>query len=188
MAQDLRSDRALISAINAGPPGAEEAFEALYLRHRAWCARVARRMTPDEAEAMDLVQEAFLTLLEQFPGYEPRGEVTSFLYAVMRHRALTAGRRRGRERRARVGLQLRLARTDEPRTPDEPPDTQRVRAAIDRLPPPQREALLMRIVDGMSVAEVAAALDVPEGTVKSRLHHALAALRKDPDAQAAHGD
>ncbi|MCH8271334.1 MAG: hypothetical protein IH985_09030, partial [Planctomycetes bacterium] len=43
----------------------------------------------------------------------------------------------------------------------------------------QREVLLMRIVDGMATAEIAAALGIPPGTVKSRLHHALKGLRAD---------
>jgi RNA polymerase sigma-70 factor (ECF subfamily) len=52
-------------------------------------------------------------------------------------------------------------------------------AAMAGLPDIQREVVLMRFVDDMTVAEIAAALIVPEGTVKSRLHHAIAALRKD---------
>ncbi len=50
---------------------------------------------------------------------------------------------------------------------------------LSRLPGPQREVLLMRAVDGMTLGEIAAALDIPVGTVKSRLHHALATLRAD---------
>ena len=52
------------------------------------------------------------------------------------------------------------------------------------LPEPQREALLMRFVDDMSLAEIAAALSIPVGTVKSRLHNSLAALRRDPRTRA----
>ena len=50
-------------------------------------------------------------------------------------------------------------------------------AAVSKLPDGQREVLLMRVVDEMSVTEIALALGVPEGTVKSRLHHAVGALR-----------
>jgi RNA polymerase sigma-70 factor (ECF subfamily) len=48
------------------------------------------------------------------------------------------------------------------------------------LPEAQREVLLMRFVDGMSLQEIAAALSIPEGTVKSRMHNALSALKSDP--------
>ena len=52
--------------------------------------------------------------------------------------------------------------------------------ALDGLPEEQREVLLLRFVDGLSLAEVAEAMDIPLGTVKSRLHNALTALRRDP--------
>ena len=58
---------------------------------------------------------------------------------------------------------------------------------MGRLPDGQREVLLMRVVDDMAVAEIALALGIPEGTVKSRLHHALAALRDDPGARESFG-
>ena len=51
---------------------------------------------------------------------------------------------------------------------------------LSMLPPGQRQVLLMRFVDDMTLAEIALALEIPEGTVKSRLHNALAALRDDP--------
>ena len=50
---------------------------------------------------------------------------------------------------------------------------------LSALPETHREVLLMRFVDGMSLAEVAAALSIPEGTVKSRIHNAIATLRTD---------
>ena len=55
-----------------------------------------------------------------------------------------------------------------------------LRAAVASLPEGQREVLLMRFVDDMSMNEIALALSIPVGTVKSRLHNALAALRADP--------
>jgi RNA polymerase sigma-70 factor (ECF subfamily) len=60
-------------------------------------------------------------------------------------------------------------------------------AALAGLSPPQREVVLMRFVDDLELAEIAAALDVPLGTVKSRLHHALARLRDDPGTRDAFG-
>ena len=51
---------------------------------------------------------------------------------------------------------------------------------MSSLPAAQREVLLLRYADDMNLGEIAAALDVPAGTVKSRLHHALRALREDP--------
>ena len=60
-------------------------------------------------------------------------------------------------------------------------DTGRAQLAgvLAGLPEAQREVLMLRFVDGLSLSEIAAALDVPLGTVKSRLHNALSALRQD---------
>jgi RNA polymerase sigma-70 factor (ECF subfamily) len=65
--------------------------------------------------------------------------------------------------------------------PQEQTDDQRsdLAAALSALPDEQREVLLMRFVDDMSLQEVAAALNIPVGTVKSRLHRALRMLRDD---------
>ena len=56
-------------------------------------------------------------------------------------------------------------------------------AVLAALPPGQREALLMRFVDGMTLTEIAAALRIPCGTVKSRMHNALQTLRQDDRAR-----
>lgn len=176
---DPRSDDDLVRAINAGPPGAEPAFEALYRRHRDWALRVAGRLTRTHADAADITQEAFITLLRQFPGFRLRGKLTTFLYPVLRNRALALSRKR------RILSLDGASRPDaDPASPpiDLPDDLAPLRAAVDDLPDPQRDVLLMRLVDDMDVAEVAAALAIPEGTVKSRLHAALAALRADPRA------
>jgi RNA polymerase sigma-70 factor (ECF subfamily) len=53
-------------------------------------------------------------------------------------------------------------------------------AVVSGLPETHREVVLMRFVDGLTLEEIGQALDIPLGTVKSRLHNALAALRKDP--------
>jgi RNA polymerase sigma-70 factor (ECF subfamily) len=60
----------------------------------------------------------------------------------------------------------------------------RLNQAISRLPAIHAEVLLMRFVDDLSMEEIGAALGVPPGTVKSRLHHAIAKLQADPDAAA----
>ncbi|MEZ6234276.1 MAG: sigma-70 family RNA polymerase sigma factor [Phycisphaerales bacterium] len=190
MPEDPRSDAELVRAINRGPPGAEAAFEALYRRHRDWALRVARRLGAAGVDPADLVQEAFITLLGQFPGFQLRAKLTTFLYPVLRNRALAAGRKR---RALRLGgdaaeEQQRFA-AGAGAGRDEggegvAPAYASLREAVEELPEAQREVLLMRLVDQMDVREVALALGVPEGTVKSRLHHALASLRGDPRAAA----
>lgn len=175
MTADARTDAELVEAINRGPPGAEAAFASLYARHRDFVLRVARRMTDNDAAAADLAQDAFLALLDRFPGFELRARMTTYLYAVIRNRAASMAR----GKRARIGVfDADIAAASGGMA--DPEGLAELRAAVDRLPEGQREVLVMRIVDGMSVGDVAMALGVPTGTVKSRLHAALGSLRDHP--------
>jgi RNA polymerase sigma-70 factor (ECF subfamily) len=149
------------------------AFEALYRRHRDWVVRLARRFTGSEHDALDVLQETFAYLLRKLPGLRLTARMTTFLYPVVRHLSIDALRRRRRHAPAE-------ALPDAPDPAEPQADREELAAVLAALPEPQREAVLMRYVDGMSLAEIAEALDVPLGTVKSRLHNALRALREDP--------
>ena len=168
---DPRSDLELVEAANRGDAGA---FEALYRRYRDWAARLACRFTRSADEAADVVQETFLYLLKKFPGFKLTAHMTTFLYPVVKHIAINL-RRRG----------MRFAQGGDPFDSVEAPREKsagrgELAAALGALPEPQREVVLMRFVDSMTLAEISAALDIPLGTVKSRLHNALSILRDDP--------
>lgn len=174
--QDHRTDEQLVAEVNAGPPGAEPAFEAIFRRHKDFCYRTALRITRDPHAALDAVQETFIHLARQFPGFRLAGKMSTYLYPVVRHRALGLARR---ERRSPDPDRLRFP--DPPPAPgDDPPDLGALRAAIDDLPDAHREVLLLRVVEGLDVSATAQALGIPTGTVKSRLHKALRTLREDP--------
>jgi RNA polymerase sigma-70 factor (ECF subfamily) len=98
----------------------------------------------------------------------------TFLYPVVKNLSIAARRKSRR-------LQLDSDVLDTIAAPDEAPPPGRVElaAALSMLPGIHREVLLMRFVDNMTLDEMAAALGIPVGTVKSRLHDALAALRED---------
>lgn len=173
---DERSDEELIDACNAGDAAA---FDELYHRYRDWAVRVAYRFAGDREEALDIMQESFAYLLSKFPGFRLSARLTSFMYVVIKHNAL-AGRRKQRRRPSAISG----GGVPEGAAPDPAPTDREGAAAlarlVDRLPDSHREVLLMRAVDGMSMQEIAAALSIPVGTVKSRLHTALATLRLDP--------
>jgi RNA polymerase sigma-70 factor (ECF subfamily) len=174
---DPRSDQELVDACNAGDA---EAFGAIYRRYRGWAIGVAYRFTGERESALDVAQEAFVYLLSRFPGFRlSGGGLAALLYVALRNGAYTRARRRRSAARwdgGGAGTPVRgEGLLDEA--------SGRLREAVEALPEGQREVLLMRVVDGMSVREIARALSVPEGTVKSRLHHALAALRSDPRAR-----
>ena len=166
----MQDDQELITRAAAGDTAA---FEALYLRYREFVYRLAFRFVRDEAAALDVSQEVFTFLIRKIPTLRLTGKLSTYLYPAVKNIALTQKRRVARER-GEAAVERGVG--DLPGV--EPGDRDLVRA-IEGLPEPQREVLLMRIVDEMSVEEVAMALSIPQGTVKSRLHLALASLRED---------
>ena len=172
---DPRSDTDLVAAANAGEAGA---FEALYRRYHDRVARLAGRLVGDESDAADVAQEAFLYWLGKFPGFELRASVMTFLYPAVKHLAVAARKRRATSDEAAAG---------ESAAPPVDRSADSLREVVGGLPEAQREALLLRVVDGFSLEEIATATGVPLGTVKSRLHHAVATLREDPKVRAYFG-
>ncbi|MDB5358683.1 MAG: sigW 5 [Phycisphaerales bacterium] len=166
-----RSDEQLVAALNAGD---SFAFDALYYRHRDWVVRLATRFTGNADDALDVLQETFAYLFRKFPGFVLSAKMTTFLYPVVRNLSIAARKKRTRERgEEHIG--------DPTADPPEPGnDRAELAIVLAALPEAQREVLLMRFVDAMSLQEIAAALSIPEGTVKSRMHNALNALKADP--------
>lgn len=176
--RDPRSDEALVEICNRGGRDAAGAFESLYRRHRDYVLRIALRFTDDRELAADALQDVFTWLLRQFPppgsGLTLTARLSTFLYPVAKNSTITL---------------LRKARriVDGGIEPDELPAAAESGAGADdldrllaRLPPERREILSLRFVDGLALEEIAQALEIPLGTVKSRLHLAIKALRDDP--------
>jgi len=157
-----------------GSPAAD-AFEALYRRHRDWVANAAYRFTRDRDLALDVMQDVFMCLLGKFPGFVLTAKLTTFLYPVIKHTSQEALRKAGRYQSASDSL-LELPA---PQVADDGDDCD-IKRILTRLPGHQREVLLLRFVDGMTLEEISLALGIPVGTVKSRAHNAIRTLRADP--------
>ena len=168
-----RSDLELIAAINGGD---SVAFEALYLRYRDWVVGLACRFTGDETAALDVLQETFLYLLKKFPGFRLTSNFKTFLYPVVKHLAIST-RDKARRYQATEAEMAQIERTQAPVASSNSDDLQQI---LSRLSEEHREVLLLRFVDGLDLSEISRATDTPIGTVKSRLHNALATLRADP--------
>lgn len=172
------TDQQLVDRANAGEAAA---FDTLYQRYKDWAFRLALRETGrDEGLAADAVQDSFLYLLKKFPGFELQAKLTTFLYPVVKHNAQSADRKR--RRKTPSGPQTDSA--DETDSEPEPDRLDGLRSILDTLPEHQREVVFMRFLDDMSLNEIALALGIPLGTVKSRLHHAIGALREEPACRA----
>ena len=171
--QDNRNDEQLIAALNGGDLSA---FDALYYRHRDWVMRLALRFTSNHADALDVLQETFAYFFGKFPGFLLSAKLTTFLYPVVKNLSIAARRKRSRH-------VSNKAIPDPPAAPAavDPADSRsELATALSALPETHREVVLLRFVDDMSLAEIGQSLRIPEGTVKSRLHNAIAALRSDP--------
>ena len=176
---NARTDEALVEAVNRGDV---EAFGVLYERHKLYCLRLARRYTSSETEAQDIVQETFAWFLTRFPGFELQAKLTTFLFPVVRNTALSRRRKGRREHAMGDGLPDRADAGAPPAVGVERAEAPReaVERVIAKLPEHQREVLLLRFADDLPLAKIATLLEIPVGTVKSRLHLGIAALCDDP--------
>jgi RNA polymerase sigma-70 factor (ECF subfamily) len=174
---DSRTDQQLVAEINGGDAAA---FEALYFRHRDWVVRLAHRFTGSEDLALDVMQETFLYLLRKFPGFRLTAQLKTFLYPAVKNLSIAARQKAGRYQSTEAEQEFLEQLPDSPALPGARSD---LAAALANLSEEHREVLLLRFVDGLPLAEIAEAVEVPLGTVKSRLHHALESLRNDPRAK-----
>lgn len=169
---DPRTDQELVDALNRGETAA---FDAFYFRYRDWVYRLAFRFTGSDADAADVLQETFKYLLSKTGRLTLTARMTTLLYPAVKNLSLAARRARARYVGSADAYTLPVPAAATEGTP-----RGELAAVLAGLSEAHRETVLMRFVDDMSLEEIAAALGVPVGTVKSRLHHALAMLREDP--------
>jgi len=175
---EVRTDQELIAAINRGDAAT---FEALYFRYRDWVVALALRFTGDHDAALDVLQETFLYVLKKFPGFRLTAQFKTFLYPAVRNLSIASRRKASRYQATANELEQLENFAAAPVSSSAAGDLDFVLAG---LPEEQREVLLLRFVDGLNLAEIATAMDIPLGTVKSRLHNALQSLRKDERTKA----
>ena len=181
------ADHALIAAIQAGDL---KAFEAFYRRYESVVFRTARSLTRDQMAAEDVVVETFLRAHAARDRIDPERPPVPWLQRIAVNLALNHRRRQrhGTVRLEDSGQELEEASAT-PESAVEGHETARALArCLDRLPGPARAAIVLRYVHGASLAEIADVLDCPLGTVKSRLHNGLLALRADLRHELALGD
>jgi RNA polymerase sigma-70 factor (ECF subfamily) len=156
----------------------EELLRALHQEHGdALFAHALRLASGDRQRAEDLVQETLLRAWKHPEALDPdRGSVRAWLFTTARHLAIDAWRRRS----ARLGEVVTDTLPEPPPEVDEADravEAWTVAEALGRLSAAHREVLVECFYGGRSVAEAAARLGVPPGTVKSRTHYALRSLR-----------
>jgi len=163
-----------------GARGDEEAFRLLVMRWERPVFAFLDRMLGSREEAQDLGQETFVRVFQQAGRYRADGRFRSWLFRIAGNLA------RSRLRRRKIVGWVPFDPFRHDRASDEPEPEERtlrgerqraVRAALERLPERQREALVLRRYHDMSQEEIAAAMDTTVAAVESLLSRAMAALR-----------
>jgi len=182
------TDRELVERAQKGDGAA---FAMLVERHQRQLYRLAMRMTGSEADAQEVLQEAFLNAYQKLPLFRGEAQFSSWLYRVAANSALM--RLRAQRRHPEISTeelpvgfldnqgQLPAAGENWARRPDDQLQSDELRrdiqAAVDALPELYRTVFLIRDVEGLSTEETAELLNISVPTVKTRLHRARIALR-----------
>jgi RNA polymerase sigma-70 factor (ECF subfamily) len=171
-----------LELLNKAGNGDSRAFHALVDRHANELFRLASSLSSSRSDAEDIVQETFLGAFRGIRKFDGRASVKTWLKRILVRQAARAWHQ-SRGLRKSVSLEA----VDTELRPSVSTRVPSATAAVDRkidmaavlrtLSPEYREILVLREYEQMSYAEIALALDVPQGTVESRLHRARAELR-----------
>jgi len=179
-------ERELVASCRTGDP---EAFAQLVRLHEGMVVSLAARLLGDVEEARDVAQEVFLQVYKRLGGFEGRSSLRTWIYRIAVNQCHNRRRfwsRRRRERELPLDdlalAPVSAAAGSRPATPYEETlrheRARQVQAALLELRFEHRAVLVLREVQGLTCEEVAVALGVPEGTVKSRLARAREAMRR----------
>ena len=185
------ADPELAAMVAAGDQGA---FEVLMRRHNRALYRTARSIVRDDAEAEDIVQESYLLAYRNAAGFRGDASLATWLTRIVVNEA--SGRLRTARRRADIvalvpgcghapGPGDEALDTTGAQAPEAPDDAalrsqarRLIEARIDALPGQLRTVFVLRAIEDLSVQETAAALGIPEATVRSQYFRARGALRE----------
>lgn len=185
-----------LACVRRAQKGDGAAFAELVTRHQRQLYRLALRMTQSEADAQEVMQEAFLNAWEKLPSFRGEAMFSSWLYRIAANAALMRLRRRRRAPDPLGDEPLELAgpkftadgqhqnpgQSDWSQRADEALMSrqlgERINIAVRRLPEEYRTVFLLKDVDGLSNEQIASVLELTVPAVKSRLHRARLALRE----------
>jgi RNA polymerase sigma-70 factor, ECF subfamily len=185
------SDEEVVRRVKAGEGGL---FELLMRRYNQRLYRVARSILRDEAEAEDVIQQAYVNAYMHLAQFADRAKFSTWLTRIAVHEALARLRRRGRLTEIDAMSDRDNARgvlTSHDLNPEQQAITGELRtaleASLDAIPEMYRTAFVLREVEGLSTSETAECLETSEDVVKTRLHRARALLRRELMARVGSG-
>jgi RNA polymerase sigma-70 factor (ECF subfamily) len=151
--------------------GSREALAELYARHWQRAQRAAYLVVHDATAAEDIAQEAFLAAVDNLDRFDRRRQFAPWLHRIVVNRAIDWGRREA--------LRASAGEPEERAAPShaEEPATGELMPALAQLPPEQRAVVVLRYLLGYTPGEIGRMLELPRGTVNSRLRRGLDRLR-----------
>ena len=159
-------------------------FERVALPHLEGLLRFARRLAKDPSSARDLVQETFLQAWRAFARLRPDSNVRAWLFRILVN--VHRGEGRKARRMPEVSLLPEASGPPELWAESSMEVSLGVLEALDRLPEEQRTVLILGVVEGFTAKEMSEILNVPAGTVMSRLSRARQAMRNALAPEAEH--
>ena len=170
------TDDELVAAAQSGD---RAALDTLLRRHLDLIHAVCSRLAGNPADAADATQEALIAIVRGLPRFDQRAAPRTWMYRVATTACLDELRRRGR--RPRLGLDDAMAERADPAPPLDRSVTDRLTLddALARLPEEFRVAVVLRDVQCMDYAQIAEVLQIPIGTVRSRIARGRQALAAD---------
>jgi RNA polymerase sigma factor (sigma-70 family) len=173
------TDEDLVERARRGHP---HAYEELVQRYTEMAFRTAYVVTGSAADAEEAAQDAFVKAHRALSRFRPGAPFRPWLLSIVgneaRNRRRSAGRRAALELRAAAGLREGDGASSPEAAAVEAEERRALLRALEALPDDQRQVVTCRFLLQLSVGETAAALAVPDGTVKSRLARALGRLRE----------
>jgi RNA polymerase sigma-70 factor, ECF subfamily len=157
--------------------GDTAAFDLLVRRHMQQAFALAHRILGQREDAEDLVQEAFVAVLEHIDSFDVRRPFAPWFFRIVVNRALNARKRATRRATVPVHGEIAAAGASPSARVEERELQDYVRRALDRLPDRQRAVVQLSGFGGLSSAEIGHLLGMPAGTVRWELHQARRALR-----------
>ena len=161
--------------------GDAEAFRRLVHAYDQRLLYFVRRFVADTDRALDVLQDVWLTLFRRLPGLRAPEAFRVWLYQIAHDKVVDLVRRDRREQKAHAALREAYlpAENGEAEHENLVDQAEFVHHALQALSGEHREVLLLRFLEGLSLEEIAATLRCHLGTVKSRLHYARQALRRE---------
>lgn len=171
---DAPSDEALAERVRLGEPGA---FDQLVERHMRRAFAVAYRLLGQREDAEDLVQDAFLAVLEKIGSYQAGRPFAPWFYRILVNRGLNSRKSRSLRRTEAIPLDASAAGLSPLRETEQGELRERLAAALETLPPRQRAVVELFELEGFTSVEIAEIMSLSDGTVRWHLHQARQALR-----------